>query len=366
MGDKRQWRRSALLLAVFSLLILGQQHPLIQAQEATPTPTASATPTATTLPTLTATETPTPTTLPTATPTANPPPEVTPSVTSSYTPTATATESPTASATQAPSPTETTAPESTTEITAEPLPATNTPTSTVQPETTTEPEAPTGTFTPTLTPSTTATMALLAPEPELTPLYSDNFDGGDLSAWTLGDGWSLVPRDTGQALQLFNSTMPLVLNQGDFGDVAIEMLVQFDEGIIQVNIRESEIGAYTILLDHNGEIGLYRAGVLLQVASSTVPRTEPRPSCSGCVQVPAASCCAWRPRGPWMKRSVVAPVVCASPLPATKCHEPIFEGGNQKQQEMSSLLLGSCEYRVVAIEGLLSILYYDVYFVYIG
>jgi hypothetical protein len=45
------------------------------------------------------------------------------------------------------------------------------------------------------------TESLPPPEPIWTALFSDNFNHGDLSAWTLGNGWTLVPDASGgQAL----------------------------------------------------------------------------------------------------------------------------------------------------------------------
>jgi hypothetical protein len=134
-------------------------------------------------------------------------------------------------------------------------------------ETTTE--TPTGEETPTETATLTAspTLPLLPTEPALTPLFDDNFDSGDLSRWTLGAGWQLVPSENGQALQVNGSDEPVTLIQSDLGDTAVQMSFLLNTGMVRLSLRQSEAGAYTILMDMNGQIVLYRGSQLLGSAA---------------------------------------------------------------------------------------------------
>ncbi|MBE2182399.1 MAG: PD40 domain-containing protein [Anaerolineae bacterium] len=171
---------------------------------------------------------------------------------------------------------------------------------------------------PTLTP--TATLETLPEEPELSVLFVDTFDSGDLSAWTVGDGWSLTsevivdtitptstpttatePEVTLEALgkrpainaqdveataetdlpitvdeQLFlqasSSSAPLVLNHEPLQDIVLQVDILLGSGIVDIRFRNSDLGAYTLRLSPEGNAELYRSGNL--VRSASLPITE--------------------------------------------------------------------------------------------
>lgn len=107
----------------------------------------------------------------------------------------------------------------------------------------------------------------LPDEPELGLLFSDNFDAGDLSAWTLGAGWLLSPQETGQALQITNSAEAAVLNLDSYFNAAAQAQFLFNAGTVQITVRESETGRFTAALSIDGQVSLYRADELLGSAS---------------------------------------------------------------------------------------------------
>lgn len=89
-------------------------------------------------------------------------------------------------------------------------------------------------------------------------VINDPFDSGDLSHWTLGAGWQLVASENGQALQVSGSDEAATLLQNTLGDRAAQMRVLMNTGLARLSLRQSEAGAYTLVLDMNGSVSLYR------------------------------------------------------------------------------------------------------------
>lgn len=235
-------RTVAMFICVLGVLAFAPRMQELSAQDATPSETATATET----PTLTLTWTETPTTVPTDTAT-----ETTTAIeTPTETPTATFTEGTTESATF-----ESTQTASPTAFLIE------TPTET----------ATSDFFTPspseTATETATATQPAYAPEPPLTELFTDNFDTGALYLWTLGAGWGLVPNEGGQALQVTNSDEAVAFVYDNLTNVATQVRFIMTTGLARLSIRQSEAGAYTALIDMNGQVGLYRGSQLIGSAA---------------------------------------------------------------------------------------------------
>ncbi len=126
--------------------------------------------------------------------------------------------------------------------------------------------------TTTVEPTITAVDSLPS-EPELALFASDNFESGDFSSWSFGPGWVRTPHEDGQGIQVFNSNDAMRLIGADQLSVAAQASFQVSYGTGRLNIRDSQIGNYSLTLDANGQVNLYRAGVLLQ--STNVSATQP-------------------------------------------------------------------------------------------
>jgi Tol biopolymer transport system component len=116
----------------------------------------------------------------------------------------------------------------------------------------------------------TPTPDILPVEPELGLLFSDTFDSGDLSAWTLGSGWSLTPQTEGQALQVSNSNELVTLNRTDLSDAAVQADFLLSTGSIQVTLRQSVSGTYAVVVGADGQVSLYRDTTLLSSTTITL------------------------------------------------------------------------------------------------
>jgi hypothetical protein len=131
------------------------------------------------------------------------------------------------------------------------------------------------TATETATPTASPTLPMIATEPALNLLFADNFDGGDLSRWTLGAGWQLVASEAGQALQVNGSDEGVKLVQGTLGDSAVQLRYILNAGMARLRLRQSAAGAYTLLVDMNGSVSLYRGDQILGAATvSAKPISE--------------------------------------------------------------------------------------------
>jgi hypothetical protein len=130
---------------------------------------------------------------------------------------------------------------------------------------------------PSITPSETATSTLIATidttatlttpvatEPPLTLLLNENFDNGDVSRWILGAGWTLVPNEAGNVLQLFNSPQAALLNIEDLYNLAVQLRFLLNNGTLELRVRESGAGYYAATVNAaTGEVSLYRGQTLV-------------------------------------------------------------------------------------------------------
>lgn len=128
---------------------------------------------------------------------------------------------------------------------------------------------------PTLTPggavptSDTAASAQVdsvQPEPPLTLLFDDRFDGRNSERWNLGAGWSLIDDNGNPLLQVSNSTSELTYIYNTLKDVALKARVLLDKGSVRMSIRQSAAGRYSAVLDALGRVSLYRSNDLIESA----------------------------------------------------------------------------------------------------
>lgn len=130
--------------------------------------------------------------------------------------------------------------------------------------------------TPTATTTSTATASATAPafgaEPQLMPLFTDNFDTGALYLWTLGAGWALARSENGQALTT-TTDEPVTFVHNTLLDAAVQARFQFTQGMVRLSLRQSEAGAYTAVLNADGNIALYRGSQ--PMASAVVSPNQP-------------------------------------------------------------------------------------------
>jgi len=125
---------------------------------------------------------------------------------------------------------------------------------------------PTATGTPVETESPTPDG--LPDEPALALLFGDTFESGDLSAWTLSDGWALTVIDSNNVLVATNSPDTLLLNQDALSNIVVETRFQATNTTFVLGARQSAAGNYTVTIAPNGLIQLIRAGVVLDFAQT--------------------------------------------------------------------------------------------------
>ena len=125
----------------------------------------------------------------------------------------------------------------------------------------------------TMTAQPTATAQPLAAEPPLSLIFTDNFDAGESILWTLGEGWSYVSNENGQALQAVNAVTPVSFANHDVFDAAVAARFLINAGVARLSTRVSAAGSYTAELHGDGTVNLYRGDVLLGTAA--VPALTP-------------------------------------------------------------------------------------------
>jgi CSLREA domain-containing protein len=103
-------------------------------------------------------------------------------------------------------------------------------------------------------------------------LLQETFDGGDLSAWRLGAGWTLVASEGGQALQFTGETGAFQYEAGNLFNVAVEARFSTETGTAQILVRQSSAGAYSVSLAPDGTVALERSGVVL--TTTTAPAVD--------------------------------------------------------------------------------------------
>lgn len=113
----------------------------------------------------------------------------------------------------------------------------------------------TATSLPTETQLPTATATLEA-EPPLNLLMTDNFDTGALYFWTVGEGWTLTPNNTGLAMQAVATAAPLSFVHSTLTDVAVEARVKQTNSAVRLSLRESATGAYVLTIAPDGQVTL--------------------------------------------------------------------------------------------------------------
>ncbi|MDL1884108.1 hypothetical protein FBR01_10710, partial [Anaerolineae bacterium CFX8] len=112
-----------------------------------------------------------------------------------------------------------------------------------------------------LPPTPTPVEPALPAEPVLALLAREMFDSGDLSAWVMGSGWSLVANPTGLGLQIIGAPDVLQFQRGPLYNAATQADFLLSGGSVHLSLRQSMAGSYTAALDTAGLVTLYRAGV---------------------------------------------------------------------------------------------------------
>lgn|GEM_PF-3198495 len=195
----------------------------------------------------------------------------------------------------------------------------------------------------TATSTFTPTPALVTEEPtpslpQLPLLVSDTFNSGDLSAWEVGTGWSLVqrtdivesvPENTPESTALLQATpettLEAISSTTDFvisgitpadslrlrfaplQDMIIEADVNMQSGAAEVALRRTEAGSYRVVLLADGRIDLFRNATVVattQVDGTITGWQRVRVGAiEGTIQI-------------WINEEVVIEFVDADPLPA--------------------------------------------------
>ena len=144
---------------------------------------------------------------------------------------------------------------------------------------TSEPAMPTqeaGTLTPSELPPPPDTPAPISTpvEPPLALIYGTTFDDGNLTNWQFGAGWSLVPSDSGLALQVANSAEPAAMLYNPLADVVVQARLRVTSGAAaRIDLRLSASGSYSVWLSADGLLELRRADQLL--ASQQINTVSP-------------------------------------------------------------------------------------------
>jgi hypothetical protein len=153
---------------------------------------------------------------------------------------------------------------------------TDVPTDTATVETPPATDTPVVTDTPTDAPTEASPSpvppTVLPPEPALGLLVRDLFDDADTATtWAFVPGWSVVASDSGNGLQALNTDAPLVLQKGQFGNVAVQARFLSSTGSGQLNVRENGADKYTASIDGSGVVTLSRSGSPLQSWTPSEP-----------------------------------------------------------------------------------------------
>lgn len=118
---------------------------------------------------------------------------------------------------------------------------------------------------------TATETATVTPEPILSLIFSDEFETGANTAWSLGEGWSIVPDGTGNN-SVLQSSLPdqlASLALGDLNDLAVQASVQMISGSVSLELQRSAVASYRVRMTDMGTIELYRAEVLVGTAELT-------------------------------------------------------------------------------------------------
>jgi predicted outer membrane repeat protein len=100
-------------------------------------------------------------------------------------------------------------------------------------------------------------------------LIEETFESGTTYTWRLGAGWLITPVSTGQVLGVTNSSEPTTFVYDNLLNVALESRLLLESGMARFSIRQTSDGAYSLLLDVNGQLALFWRDQL--IGSATLP-----------------------------------------------------------------------------------------------
>ena len=135
-------------------------------------------------------------------------------------------------------------------------------------------EVPTPVATELVVPTVVDSSPAIPDEPAMQLLIREMFNNGDLSAWLVPAGWSLMPSDGGQAIQVTNSTDALILQKGLFFNVAVQARFLINSGNAQLHVQRGETGTFSASLDSSGLVTLYHDDLVLQTSTIELDATE--------------------------------------------------------------------------------------------
>jgi len=101
-------------------------------------------------------------------------------------------------------------------------------------------------------------------EPVLNPVYTDNFDSGNLNHWKLGAGWILFGDQGAKSLQTTDNSGDATFAYDTLNNAAIQVRVLMSSNNIKLTLRQSSAGFYAVVLQPTGQIALYRGGTLVK------------------------------------------------------------------------------------------------------
>ncbi len=106
-------------------------------------------------------------------------------------------------------------------------------------------------------------------EPTLNPVYTDNFDSGNLNHWKLGAGWILFGDPGAKMLQVTDDSGDATFAYDTLNNAAVQMRVLMTSSSIRLTLRQSSAGSYGVVLQPTGQIALYRGEVLIKTSTTS-------------------------------------------------------------------------------------------------
>jgi hypothetical protein len=104
----------------------------------------------------------------------------------------------------------------------------------------------------------------IPPEPPLNPVYTDNFDSGNLNHWKLGAGWILFGETGAKSLQTTDNSGDATFAYDTLDNSAIQVRVMMLSNNIKLTLRQSIAGYYAAVMQPTGQIALYRGSTLVK------------------------------------------------------------------------------------------------------
>lgn len=105
-------------------------------------------------------------------------------------------------------------------------------------------------------------------EPPLSLIYNENFESGQLDHWKLGANWILSGNTGAQTLQVTDSNSEVAFSYDSLMNMAVQMRVLMSSSAVQLNLRQSGVGWYRVMLQPTGQLALYRGTSLIKATTT--------------------------------------------------------------------------------------------------